>query len=73
MREDKTVYEAKKSLDAHIKFLTSLKNHLHGNNLQLKGRAMWAAWCIHRYFNDGLVNDIEQAMRQHGNSAANED
>ena len=63
---DKAVLDAKSSLKAHIKFLEALLKHLNGNDTILKGRAMWAAWCLHRYFNDGLVPDIERAMKEHG-------
>ena len=63
-KEDANVYEAKKSLKAHIKFLEALLSHLKGSDQILKGRAMWASWCIHRYLNDSLVADIESAMRR---------
>lgn len=63
MKEDENVYEAKQSVKAHIKFFESLLGHLNGKDHVLKGRAMWAAWCLHRYINDGLVFDIEKAMR----------
>jgi hypothetical protein len=65
-REDKAVIDAKKSLKAHIKFFESLLGHLRGNDTILKGRAMWATWCLHRYINDGLIGDIENAMKEHG-------
>lgn len=64
MKEDKNVYEAKQSLKSHIKFFEALLNHIKGNDPVLKGRAMWATWCLHRYINDGLVKDIEMAMQQ---------
>ena len=66
MREDKNVIEAKESIKAHIKFFEALLKHLNGNDVVLKGRAMWAAWCLHQYMNDGLVSDIETAMKRHG-------
>jgi len=69
-KEDANVYEAKKSLKAHIKFLEALLSHLNGSDQVLKGRAMWASWCLHRYFNDGLVPDIEKAMKKGGNNEA---
>ncbi len=61
--ENKNVYEAKQSIKAHIKFFEALLKHLNGNDTILKGRSMWAAWCLHRYINDGLIKDIEVAMR----------
>lgn len=67
-REDSNVYEAKQSLKAHIKFFDALLKHLSGNDPVLKGRAMWATWCLHRYINDGLVTDIEKAMRENASN-----
>lgn len=64
--ENSNIDEAKKSLKAHIKFLESLLGHIKGNNEILKARAMWTTWCLHRYINDGLMVDIENAMRELG-------
>lgn len=64
--ENKNVYEAKNSLKAHIKFFEALLKHVNGNDEVLKSRAMWATWCLHRYINDGLMVDIEMAMREYG-------
>ncbi|CAB4152037.1 hypothetical protein UFOVP685_37 [uncultured Caudovirales phage] len=66
MSTNENEYEAKLSLKAHIKFLESLLGHIKSNNEVLKARSMWAAWCLHRYFNDGLKADIEKAMKEHG-------
>ncbi len=30
---------------------------------QLKGKAMWTGWCLHRYINNNLMLDIEKAMK----------
>jgi hypothetical protein len=65
-KEDKNVFEAKQSLKAHIKFFEALVKHINGNDNVLKNRAMWATWCLHRYINDGLMVDIETAMREFG-------
>lgn len=62
--EESNLYEAKRSLKAHIKFFESLIKHLNGHDKILKGRAMWASWCIHRYLNDGLIDDIEKLMME---------
>lgn len=62
-KQDENIVEAKKSLKSHIKFLECLIKHIGGDDEVLKGRAMWAAWCLHRYINDGMIKDIEQAMR----------
>ncbi len=67
MREDQSVIEAKKSIKHHIKFFESLLKHLNGDDLILKGRSMWAAWCLHRYINDGLITDMEKAMKENSN------
>lgn len=64
MKEDQNVYEAKQSVKAHIKFFEALLKHLNGSDPVLKGRAMWASWCLHRYINDGLISDIEKAIRE---------
>lgn len=62
MKEEDNVVQAKKSLKSHIKFLESLLSHINGSDIEMKGRAMWATWCIHRYLNDGLIKDIEASM-----------
>ena len=66
MSENDNVREAKKSLKSHIKFLESLIKHLQFGDNVMRGRAMWASWCLHRYINDGLISDIEKAMKEHG-------
>lgn len=64
--ENKNVVEAKKCLNAHLKFIQALKKHINGTDPIMKGRALWASWCIHRYMNDTLVSDIEKAMIEYG-------
>lgn len=66
MEENKNIYEAKQSLKAHIKFFETLLKHVNSNDVALQNRAMWATWCLHRYMNDGLVIDIEHAMKTLG-------
>lgn len=60
------VKEAVKSLKSHIKFFESLLGHIRFGEPQFKARAMWASWCLHRYINDRLVDDIKEAMEKHG-------
>lgn len=60
------VNEAKKSLKHHIKFFESLLGHIRFGDPVLKGRAMWATWCLHRYINDQLIDDMEKAMKELG-------
>ncbi len=67
-REDENVVEAKNSLKSHIKFFESLLKHINSDDVVMKGRAMWAAWCLHRYMQESLINDIENAMKEHGNN-----
>jgi hypothetical protein len=66
MKEGDNVAEAKKSLKHHIKFLKSLEDHIKFGDPVFKSRAMFATWCLHRYINDQLVNDIEKAMKENG-------
>ncbi len=64
-QELNTVLEAKKSVKAHINFFENLLEHLKGSDKALRGRAVWAAWCLHRYINDHLIADINEAMKIH--------
>jgi hypothetical protein len=61
-QEYDNVLEAKRSIKHHIEFLEILLKHLNGTDKLLRGRACWAAWCLHRYFNDQLMNDIQNAI-----------
>lgn len=61
-QEYNTVLEAKKSIKAHIEFFESLLKHLNGTDKALRGRAVWAAWCLHRYINDRLIGEIQMAI-----------
>ncbi len=61
-QEYNTVLEAKKSLKAHISFFEELLKHLNGTNKMLRGRAVWATWCLHRYINEKLISDIQTAI-----------
>lgn len=67
-KDDSNLYEAKQSVKAHIKFFEALLKHLNGSDQVLKGRAMWASWVLHRYINDGLIPDMEKAMREHASN-----
>ena len=66
MDRDNNTADAKKTLKSHIKFLESLIKHIDGTDKLFKGRAMWTAWCLHKYINNNLMLDIEQAMKEHG-------
>jgi len=63
---DENVKEAKKSINSHIKFLKSLRNHMLGNDHALKSKAMWTAWCLHQYINHQLMNDVLNNIEDHG-------
>lgn len=62
-QEYNTILEAKKSVKAHIDFFETLLQHLKGTDKTLRNRAVWAAWCLHRYINDHLIADINEAVR----------
>ena len=66
MSKNENITEAKKSLKYHIKFFESLLAHIRKGEEPQLSRAMWATYCLHRYINDGLINDIEKAMKEHG-------
>lgn len=63
-QEYNNILEAKRSLKAHIEFMETLVKHLNGPDKILRGRACWAAWCLHRYFNDRLIPDIQNAIEK---------
>ena len=65
MSKNSNIQEAKLSIKSHIKFFESLLKHISGNDQELRGRSMWASWCLHRYINDKLIIDIEQAMKEY--------
>lgn len=64
-KEYDTVLEAKKSLKCHINFFEQLLKHLKGTDKVLRNRAVWATWCLHRYINDHLIGDINEAVKAH--------
>ena len=63
MTETDNIKAAKKSLKAHIKFLKSLNDHIAKAEEPFLSRSMFAAWCIDKYLNEQLKNDIEEAMK----------
>ena len=64
MTETDNIKAAKKSLKAHIKFLKSLNDHIAQAEETFLSRSMFAAWCIDKYLNEQLKNDIEKAMKE---------
>jgi hypothetical protein len=61
------ITEAKKSLKHQIKFFESLLAHIKRCEEPMLSRAMYASWCLHRYIQDQLMDDMEQAMKEHTN------
>jgi len=62
MTDTENIRAAKKSLKAHIKFLKSLNDHIAKAEEPFLSRSMFAAWCIDKYLNEHLKNDIEKCM-----------
>ncbi len=58
------ILEAKRSVKAHIAFFEALLKHLKGTDKVLRARAVWASWCLHRYINDKMIGDIQDAMEK---------
>ena len=71
LHENPNIKEAKKSIKHHIKFLESLKDHITRGQEPMLSRSMWASWCLHRYINDKLVEDIQKAMEENKDSNEN--
>jgi hypothetical protein len=67
MSKENNIKAAKDCLKSHIKFFESLLKHLNGTDEVMKGRAVWASWCLHRYINDRLIGEIEKAMQGRAN------
>lgn len=61
-KEYDTVLEAKRSTKAHIEFFESLLKHLNGTDKVLRSRAVYAAWCLHRYINDRLMGELQSVL-----------
>ena len=58
------IRDAKKSIKHHIKFLESLKQNISFGSDEMKHKAIWATYCLHRYMNDKLMDDIQAAIKQ---------
>jgi hypothetical protein len=67
-KAEQNVYDAKKCLKHHIKFMESILAHLSSTDKVLQGRSMWASWCINNFFNKQLVNDIKKAIDDNSDS-----
>lgn len=71
MNKNEHIKEAKKSLKAHIKFLESLQTHIKRGEEPMLSRAMFTTYCIHRYLNDELMNDVEMVMKKNQKQGEN--
>lgn len=65
-KDDKSLVDAKKFIKSHIKFLHALLLKLNGHDVELRQGAVWTAWCLHEYFTNRLMEDIEKAMKEKG-------
>ncbi len=63
-KEYDNILDAKRSVKAHITFFEALLKHLKGTDKILRARATWAAWCLHRYINDKMISDIQEAIEK---------
>ena len=61
----KNSYEAKDSLKRQIIFFETLLKHFNGKDESLKAKSMWATYCLHRYIEDRLIDDVEATIAKH--------
>lgn len=66
MSENPNMYDARKALKKHIKFLETILGHLNFGDNQYKKAAMVTAWCLNNYMNNQLNDDIQKAVIEHG-------
>jgi hypothetical protein len=62
MSENVNITEAKMSLKHHVKFFESLLKHIRKGEEPMLSRSMWATWCLHRYIEDRLMDDIKKVI-----------
>jgi hypothetical protein len=72
-KEHKNIVEARRSLKAHIAFLETLLEHLNGVSMEDRGRALVATYCIHRYFNEKFIAEINDIVRGLGQNKEHSD
>jgi hypothetical protein len=58
----KNILEASNSLEDNIEFMKMLLKHMNGQDKGIQIRSLFGAWCIHRYINDILIEDVEKAI-----------
>jgi hypothetical protein len=63
-KEYDTVIEARRTMKAHIQFLEALLKHLKGHDKNLRTKAVITAWCLHRYFTNSLMKEVEAVLRE---------
>lgn len=71
MKENENITEAKKIIKHQIKFFQSLLAHIRKGEEPFLSRSMWASWCLHRYIEDKLIDDMEAAVKLHGQPPQN--
>lgn len=62
--DSKSIVEARRSLKAHIEFMEMILKHLNGTDKLLRGRAIWASYVLHRYFNDRFMTDLQDTIEK---------
>jgi len=63
-KEEEIISEAKRIIKDNIKFFESILAHLNGEDIRLKARATFAAWCLHQYLNNQFIDDLERAVHK---------
>jgi hypothetical protein len=58
-----SVKAAKKSVRNHIKFFQNLLEYIREGKDPALTHAMWTAYCLHRYIEDKLIDDVIEAMK----------
>jgi hypothetical protein len=64
--ENINITQARESLKHHIELYKSLLDNIDKGKEPLLSRSVWASWCLYRYIQDRLLDDIEKAGREHG-------
>lgn len=61
---EQNIYDAKRALKSHIKFMESMLGHLDCKDDHLKYGALYAAYCIDSYMNNQLIAEIEKKAKE---------
>jgi len=63
-KEYEVILEAKRSLKKQIKFLIKLLKDLNSVDKTLRKKSFIASGCLHRYFNNDLIKDMEKSEKE---------